>query len=89
MPNPSATITRNQSTANSTQTLTKQSLSTNPAQSKESMKSIYQADQQVKFLHLQAEVETLLLELQTLKQHRHLTSDRDVNSLRDAARDRN
>lgn len=34
----------------------------------ESMKSPYQADQQVKFLHLQAEIETLLLQLQTIKQ---------------------
>ena len=34
------------------------------------MKSIYQADQQVKYLHLQAEVETLLQQLQTLKKQR-------------------
>ena len=34
------------------------------------MKNLYSADQQVKFLHLHAEVETLLLELQTLKQQR-------------------
>lgn len=32
------------------------------------MKSPYQADQQVKFLHLQAEIETLMLQLQTIKQ---------------------
>lgn len=31
---------------------------------------MYQADQQVKYLHLQAEVETLLLQLQALKQQR-------------------
>jgi hypothetical protein len=37
------------------------------------MKSIYSVDQQVKFLHLQAEVETLLLRLQTLKQQRSET----------------
>ena len=30
----------------------------------------YRADQQVKFLHLQAEVESLLLQLQTIKQQR-------------------
>ncbi|MGL5064192.1 MAG: hypothetical protein ACRC62_29755, partial [Microcoleus sp.] len=30
----------------------------------------YKADQQVKFLHLQAEVESLLLQLQTIKQQR-------------------
>jgi hypothetical protein len=34
------------------------------------MKSIYQADQQVKYLHLQAEVESLLQRLQTLKRQR-------------------
>lgn len=32
--------------------------------------SPYQADQQVKFLHLQAEVESLLLQLRSLKQQR-------------------
>ncbi len=39
----------------------------------ELMKSLYQADQQVKYLHLQAEVESLLQQLQILKQQR-LTS---------------
>lgn len=34
------------------------------------MKSLYQADQQVKYLHLQAEVESLLQQLQILKQQR-------------------
>jgi hypothetical protein len=34
------------------------------------MKSPYQADQQVKFLHLQAEIESLLIQLQSLKQHK-------------------
>lgn len=34
------------------------------------MKSVYNVDQQVKYLHLQAEIETLLLRLQTLKQQR-------------------
>jgi len=36
----------------------------------DAMKNLYSADQQVKFLHLHAEVETLLLELQTIKQQR-------------------
>lgn len=40
----------------------------------EKMKSLYQADQQVKYLHLQAEVEYLLQKLQILEQQR-LTSD--------------
>lgn len=89
MSNPSATISRNQSTAISTQMLTKQSLPINPAPSKDAVKSVYQADQQVKFLHLQAEIETLLLELQTIKQHRHLSLTQEVNSLRDANHNNN
>lgn len=44
--------------------------STNRTHLIESMKRMYQADQQVKYLHLQAEVETLLLQLQALKQQR-------------------
>ncbi len=40
-------------------------------------KTVYQADQQVKFLHLQAEVEILLQQLQTIKQQR-LASDREM-----------
>lgn len=34
------------------------------------MKSLYQADQQAKFLNLHAETESLLQQLQTLKQQR-------------------
>jgi hypothetical protein len=40
----------------------------------DTMKNLYSADQQVKFLHLHAEVETLLLELQTIKQQRQETT---------------
>lgn len=40
----------------------------------DAMKNLYSADQQVKFLHLHAEVETLLLELQTIKQQRQETT---------------
>lgn len=36
----------------------------------QSTKSLYQVAQQLKFLHLQAEVESLLLSLQLLKQQR-------------------
>lgn len=39
-----------------------------------SMKSVYQADQQIKLLHLEADIESLLQQLQYLKQQR-LTSD--------------
>lgn len=37
------------------------------------IKCPYNVDQQVKLLHLQAEVDTLLLQLQTLKQQRLIT----------------
>ncbi|OUL18989.1 hypothetical protein BV378_34130 [Nostoc sp. RF31YmG] len=33
-------------------------------------KSYYQDDQQVKFMHLQAEIDSLLMQLQNLKQQR-------------------
>lgn len=36
----------------------------------QSVLSVYQADQQVKLLHLQAEIESLLLQLQALKRQR-------------------
>lgn len=36
----------------------------------EAMKSQYQLDQQIKFLHLQAEADSLLQQLQSIKQQR-------------------
>ncbi|MGD1805724.1 hypothetical protein ACP6PL_09840 [Dapis sp. BLCC M126] len=42
--------------------------STNQTRTLEQMKSLYQTDQQVKLLHLEAEIETLLLELRTIKE---------------------
>ena len=54
-------------------TLTSQKASGSPASKPleiNTMKNLYSADQQVKFLHLHAEVETLLLQLQTLKKQR-------------------
>jgi hypothetical protein len=42
-----------------------------------SMKAVYPADQQVKFLHLQAEVESLLQQLQSLKQQRQASTPLD------------
>jgi len=47
-------------------------LSTSFACKVNSVKCPYQADQQVKFLHLQAEIESLLLEVQSLKQQRSI-----------------
>ena len=88
MSNRSATISRSQTKTSNSQMVTTQALSTTSAR-KEAMNSIYQADQQVKFLHLQAEVETLLLELQTLKQHRLSASTQDAHRLPDAAHDSN
>ncbi|HEY9725356.1 MAG TPA: aspartate kinase [Chroococcales cyanobacterium] len=44
------------------------------------MKSLYQADQQVKYLHLQAEVEFLLQQLQILKQQKQSSPPSDVNN---------
>lgn len=41
----------------------------------EMMKSLYQADQQAKFLNLQAEVDSLLEQLQTIKQQRQATAE--------------
>ncbi|MEC4986814.1 MAG: hypothetical protein SAJ37_01660 [Oscillatoria sp. PMC 1068.18] len=37
------------------------------------MKSIYQTDQQIKYLHLQAEVEVLWQQLQTMKKNQQQT----------------
>ena len=45
-------------------------LSTSFARKVDSVKCPYQADQQVKFLHLQAEIDSLLLKVQSLKQQR-------------------
>jgi hypothetical protein len=43
------------------------------------MKLLYSADQQVKFLHLQAEVESLMIELQTIKQQRGINASSDIH----------
>jgi hypothetical protein len=46
----------------------------------ELMKSLYQTDQQVKYLHLQAEVESLLQQLKILKQQRLTSVTSDVDN---------
>ena len=46
----------------------------------ELMKSTYQTDQQVKYLHLQAEVESLLQQLQILKQQRLASGFTDADN---------
>lgn len=50
------------------------SVTTNSPACNQSKKSPYQVDQQVKFLHLEAEVEYLLQQLQNLKQQRLATT---------------
>ena len=74
MSNPSSTLSRSQSTVSTSGRASSPALSTSSARWAESMKSVYQADQQVKLLHLQAEVESLLLQLQTIKQQRLITT---------------
>ena len=46
----------------------------------ELMKSLYQADQQVKYLHLQAEVDSLLQHQQIIKQQRLTSGKTDPNN---------
>ena len=46
--------------------------SSNPS-SESKMTKCYQADQQVKYLHLQAEIEVLIQQLQTLKHQKYLS----------------
>lgn len=41
---------------------------------KKSIECLYPTDRQVKFLHLEAEVETLLIELQAIQQRRTASS---------------
>ncbi|XWK90762.1 MAG: hypothetical protein U7127_12135 [Phormidium sp.] len=53
---------------------------TNQVRLMEKMKSVYQADQQLKLLNLQAEVETLLQQLQNLKQQRLTEEDSEISS---------
>lgn len=43
--------------------------------SSKQMPKCYQADQQVKYLHLQAEVDVLLQQLQTLKEQKQTLSE--------------
>ncbi|MCL2929487.1 MAG: hypothetical protein O4861_18040 [Trichodesmium sp. St16_bin4-tuft] len=54
--------------------------STNQTRTLKQMNSLYQTDQQVKLLHLEAEIETLLLELRTIRE-RNLVSliEKEVN----------
>ena len=46
-------------------------------QTTESIKFLYQASQQEEFLHLQAQTESLIQELQALKQNQHTADQAD------------
>jgi hypothetical protein len=72
MSNNSSTLSRPQVTASNPEMASSSTLSTSFACKVNSVKCPYQADQQVKFLHLQAEIESLLLEVQSLKQQRSI-----------------
>jgi hypothetical protein len=52
----------------------------NDARLLELMKSLYQTDQQVKYLHLQAEVDSLLQYQQIIKQQRLKSERTDVSN---------
>ncbi len=65
-----------------TQQNSSNSISTNHT-SQSSSKQIakcYQADGQVKFLHLQAEIDLLLQELQTLKQQKEIIAKKSLST---------
>jgi hypothetical protein len=70
MSNKSSTLSRPQIATSNPEIASPSMPSTSFPRKTESVKCPYKADQQVKFLHLQAEVESLLLELQTIKQQR-------------------
>ena len=72
MSNNSSTLSRPQVTASNPEMASSSTLSTSFARKVNSVKCPYQADQQVKFLHLQAEIESLLLQVQSLKQQRSI-----------------
>jgi hypothetical protein len=68
MSNSTSTLSSASRSVDTGKRLNRSSSSSDRGRTLELMKSLYQTDQQVKFLHLEAEVETLLLELRTLKQ---------------------
>jgi len=72
MSNNSSTLSRPQVAASNPEMASSSTLSTTFARKVDLVKCPYQADQQVKFLHLQAEIESLLLEVQSLKQQRSI-----------------
>ncbi|MBE9183410.1 hypothetical protein IQ270_01380 [Microcoleus sp. LEGE 07076] len=74
MSNNSSTLSRPQVTASNPEMASPSTRSTSLARKLDSAKCPYQADQQVKFLHLQAEIDSLLLQVQTLTQQRSIAA---------------
>lgn len=72
MSNSSSTLSRPQTEPSNSEMASSSVRSTSLAPKVDSVKCPYQADQQVKFLHLQAEIESLLLQVQSLKQQRSI-----------------
>ncbi|MEG4852779.1 hypothetical protein QUB10_18055 [Microcoleus sp. B5-D4] len=81
MSNNSSTLSRPQVTASNPEMASSSTLSTSFARKVDLVKCPYQADQQVKFLHLQAEIESLLLEVQSLKQQRSIAGLRALDPI--------
>ncbi|MEG3917732.1 hypothetical protein QUA34_23365 [Microcoleus sp. POL10_C6] len=81
MSNNSSTLSRPQVTASNPEMASSSTLSTSFARKVDLVKCPYQADQQVKFLHLQAEIESLLLEVQSLKQQRSIAGLREIDPI--------
>ncbi|WP_236505248.1 hypothetical protein [Tychonema sp. BBK16] len=72
MSNNSSTLSRPQITTSNPEMASSSDVAIGFTRKVESVKSPYQADHQVKFLHLQAEIESLLLQVQTVKQRRSI-----------------
>ncbi len=62
--------TTSNTVANTAMVANLRSPSSNQSAPMQSVKCLYQADQQVKLLHLHAEIESLLVQLQALKRQR-------------------
>lgn len=72
MSNNSSTLSRPQITTSNPEMASSSDVAIGFTRKLESVKSPYQADHQVKFLHLQAEIDSLLLQVQTVKQRRSI-----------------
>ncbi|MBW4575538.1 MAG: hypothetical protein KME08_09680 [Aphanothece sp. CMT-3BRIN-NPC111] len=81
----SLTLTRPETSVGNSQSLSNVSAaSISKTRIMQLTKSLYQTDQQAKFLHLQAEVESLLQQLQTLKQQKLTSADEADSDSHDA-----